>query len=181
MNALKLIEQHLKGQPLKPPLHLWNPDLSGVIDIIIRSNGDWIHEGSKIQRLPLVKLFASIMRREDDQHFYLVTPVEKWQIQVEEAPLQIIDMDILNRGGDKQQIVFTSNVDDKILLGKDHILSVAHKAVTQEPIPTIDLDNNLFAKINRPVFYRLVDRAVEKDHKLCILSDGCWFELGELE
>ncbi len=178
MDALALIEQHLKGQPAKPPLDSWQPDLSGDIDILIQANGDWIHEGTKIQRLALVKLFASILRRESDDLYYLVTPVEKWRLQVEEAPFTIIDMDVINQDSDRQQIIFTSNVDDKVLLSVDHPLTVELRTTTSEPFPTVALDHGLFAKINRSVFYRLVDCAVERNAVLSVFSENGWFELG---
>ncbi len=177
MDALSLIEEHLKGQPAKPPLHLWNPPLNGAIDIVIRANGDWIHEGGKIERLPLVKLFASILRREADQNYYLVTPIEKWQLEVEEQPFQIVAMDVLAAGSDQQQIIFSSNVEEKFLLGHEHILTVKKKAGSEEPQPVLNLDNQLTAKLSRAVFYRLVDCAVERDNGFAVYSEGCWFEL----
>ena len=180
MDALTLIEEHLKGQPGKPPLHLWEPALSGDIDIVIRSNGDWVHEGSKIQRPALVKLFASILRREQDGHYYLVTPVEKWRLQVEQAPLLVVAMDVLKQGSDQQQIVLTTNVDDKVLLSADYPLTVTVDEDSGAPLPTVVLDNKLFARVDRPVFYHLVECGVERDDALAVLSDGCWFELGSL-
>lgn len=180
MDALEQIQQHIDGQPAQPPLHLWSPELSGDIDIRILSNGDWIHEGGKIERLSLVKLFASILRREEDQEYYLVTPVEKWRVTVEDTPLIIVDMDVLNCAAGDQQIIFTTNTDVKYLLGSDHGLSVATEPNTGEPKPVVDLVNNLTAKLSRSVFYRLVDNAVEKQARLSVLSDKVWFELGSM-
>jgi hypothetical protein len=161
IDGLKLIEKHMQGQPSKPPLHLWNPELSGDIDIVIKSNGDWYHDGVKIVREPLVKLFASILRREDDGDYYLLTPVEKWRISVEDAPFMVVDSEVINQGEDDQQIVITTNMDDKFLLGSDFKLIVDENTTTLEPHPIVMLNNNLSAKINRPVFYRLADFAVE--------------------
>ena len=90
-------------------------------------------------------------------------------------------MDVLAEGSDKHQMLFTNNVDDKILLSRDHVLRVSHKVGTQEPQPVLNLDNHLTAKLNRAVFYRLVDCAVERGNGLAVLSDGCWFELGGLD
>lgn len=178
MDALELIQSHLKGQPGSPPIHLWQPELSGEIDIVIKSNGDWIHEGSKIERAALVKLFASILRREKDNHYYLVTPVEKWRLRVEDIPLLIIDMEVLSQDNHDQQIVFTTNVDTMVLLTKVNGLTIELDQ-KQQPKPIVALDNNLQAKINRAVYYRLVDIATRSDNKLVVLSDGYWFELGE--
>lgn len=178
MDALKLIEQHLAGQPSKPPLHLWTPELSGDINIVIKANGDWHHNGTRFERHSLVKLFASILRRESDDDYYLVTPVEKWRITVEDAPLIIIDADIVKPGAKDQQIVLTDNVDNKYLLGRDYQLSVTTNPESGEPYPQVNLDNGLFAKLSRAVFYRLVDCAEESDGCLSLLSAGKLFVLG---
>lgn len=179
MDALQQIEQHLAGQPGRPPLHLWTPELSGDITIVIKANGDWHHNGSRINRHSLVKLFASILRREPDQHYYLVTPVEKWRITVEDAPLIIIDADIINPGADNQQVVVTDNVGNKVLLGKDYRLSVSDSTDSDEPYPQVNMDNGLFAKVNRAVFYRLVENADELDGRFSLLSAGEHFVLGD--
>jgi hypothetical protein len=178
MNSLDLIQQQLQRERSKPPIHLWQPDLSGEIDIVIRSNGDWMHEGRKIERLPLIKLFSSILRREADNHYYLVTPIEKWRIQVDQAPLLIVRADIHNQSTADQKIIFTTNVDDKVLLSKDTRLMVTADSLTGQPFPIVDLENGLSAKINRSTFYELVDCAVEREGKLYIFSDSHWFELG---
>ena len=102
--------------PTQPPLNKWQPELSGDIDIVIKSNGDWYHEGGKIERDSLVSLFASILRREQDGHYYLVTPVEKWRIQVEECALVVVDMDVINQSSAQQQVFFTTNVGRKIFI-----------------------------------------------------------------
>ena len=81
-----------------PPLHLWQPELSGTIDIVIRRDGSWIHEGTQIKRFALVRIFASILRREEDGEYYLVTPVEKWRLRVECLPLVIVDFELLAAG-----------------------------------------------------------------------------------
>ncbi|MFA7553575.1 MAG: DUF1285 domain-containing protein [Spongiibacteraceae bacterium] len=177
MDGLKLIEQHMQGQRGKPPLHLWQPELSGDIDIVIKANGDWFHEGEKIQRFRLVKLFASILRKEADNCYYLVTPVEKWRLTVEDCAFVIVDLDILNAGDESQQIIVTSNIDDKFLLGELHPLSVIIDTETEEPDPVVALDNGLSAKLSRSVFYRLADSAVARGDHFSVLSDGCWFQL----
>ena len=133
MSGLDTIEQHLKGQPKAPPLHLWNPDLCGDIDIVIKANGDWYHNGGLIQRKPLIKLFASILRRESDENYYLVTPVEKWRITVEDAPIIIIDIEVIDAESGNQQILFTTNVDSQWLLSKNHPLIVTTDPVSGEP------------------------------------------------
>jgi uncharacterized protein len=180
MDALELISDHLKGQPSQPPVHLWSPPLSGTMDMVIKANGDWVHQGGKIERGSLVKLFASILRREDDGEYYLLTPVEKWQIQVEQAPLLIVDMDIVNASADSQQIILTTNVETKFIVSEKYPLTVTVGSASRQPLPTLALDNKLFARVSRAVFYRMVDSAEERDGRVQLLSDGCWFELGEV-
>lgn len=180
MDALQLIEQHLAGQPSRPPLHRWTPELSGEINIVIKANGDWFHDNSRFERRSLVKLFASILRREADDHYYLVTPVEKWRITVEDAPLIIIDANIINAGSEDQQIVLTDNVDNKYLLGSDYRLSVTSDPDSEQPYPQVSLDNGLFAKVNRAVFYRLVDAAEQAEQCLLLQSAGQQFVLGNI-
>ena len=161
----------------KPPLHLWHPPLSGTIDIVIKSNGDWLHEGDKIERQPLVNLFASILRREEDGEYYLVTPNEKWRLSVEDFPLLIVQMDIVGEATDAQCIMFTTNVETQIRLDNDHCLVIDTDAKGQ-PIPHINIGNGLSAKLNRAVFYRLVSLAQEINHTWTVQSAGKGFELG---
>ena len=173
-DSLQSIEQHLKGQKGRPPLHLWNPELSGDIDIVIKANGDWLHNGSRINRESLVKLFSTILRREEDGHYYLLTPVEKWRIQVEETALLIVDMEAVNAGTDKQSITVTTNVGDHYTLGKDHPLRVVSAGA-----PIVELEYKLTAKVVRAVFYRLADLAVEKAGRFVVSSAGCESDLSE--
>lgn len=179
MDQLGFIKEQLKGNPKKPPLHLWQPELSGDIDIEIKANGDWFHNGGLIKRKPLVKLFASILRKEPDNNYYLVTPVEKWRIQVEDTPLVIISMDVLHSNTSSQKIFFTTNVDEKFLLSKDYPLTVLTDSETGQPHLSVMLDNNLTAKINRNVYYELADKAVLVENVFSVMSDGINFELGE--
>jgi hypothetical protein len=82
-----------------PPLHLWHPEFSGEIPIRINTQGTWYHDGSEIKRESLVRLFASILRREDDGEYYLVTPSEKWRVVVESHPLLVTDIEVLEVAG----------------------------------------------------------------------------------
>ena len=112
MAALSELEGLLRDQPRKPPLEKWQPALSGDIDIRIDSRGDWYHEGTQIQRQPLVNLFASILRREADGDYYLLTPVEKWRIRVDDAPLIAVDMEIGSDADTAQRIFFRLNTSE---------------------------------------------------------------------
>jgi len=178
VNTLESLAKTLQDQGGRPPLHLWQPDLSGDIDIRINTRGEWFHEGDKIGRSKLVKLFSSILRREQDGHYYLVTPVEKWRIQVEDTALIIVDIDVLGRGAE-QQLVALSNVGSKFLIGSAHPLSIETSAESGEPKPLVSLEHGLSAKLSRPVFYRLVDLAeLGAKGEMSVLSDGERFTLG---
>jgi hypothetical protein len=176
MDTLAHIETLLRTQPRKPPLDKWHPPLSGTIDIRIDSRGDWYHEGTRIERKPLVNLFASILRREGDGDYYLVTPVEKWRIAVEDTALLAVDMDIGGSGAD-QKVVFTLNTDEHVLLSTAFPLSVEVGANAQ-PHPLLQLERGLSARLTRAVFYRLVEAAQMRAERLAIGSDGQWFDLG---
>lgn len=178
MDELDKIASHLQDRPKKPPLHLWQPELSGDIDIQIKTNGDWYHNGGLIRRKPLVKLFASILRREQDDQYYLVTPVEKWRIRVEDRPLMIVAMQLINAGLSNQQVIFASNVDDSYLLADAYPLTVIADSSTGEPDPYLTVDNNLTAKINRAVYYQLADCAVQQGDTYILRSEGSEFVIG---
>ena len=183
MSKLSSIASSLKGQADKPPVHLWDPPCNGDIDIVIKANGDWIHQGGKIERDSLVKLFASILRREQDNEYYLVTPVEKWRIKVEDAPLLVVDVDVnMNSSGDQQQqsIILTTNVDTYYALDASHPLKINNDDQNDQPKPYLQIENGLLAKFTRAAFYRLVDLAVEQDKTLRVFSGGVWFELGAI-
>jgi uncharacterized protein len=178
--TLDQLEIMLRDQPRKPPVEKWQPELSGDMDIRIDVNGDWYHEGTKIQRQPLVNLFASILRREADGHYYLLTPVEKWRIRVDDAPLIAVDADVGGEGAE-QKWVFTLNTGAHVLLDTDHPFTVAIDASNDEPRPYLQLDRGLCARITRSVFYRLVDAAEVQNNQFGIRSCGDWFVLGSTQ
>lgn len=144
-----------------PPVHLWNPPFCGDLDIRIARNGQWFYLGSPIGRMPLVKLFASVLRKDDDKYF-LVTPVEKIGITVDDAPFVAVDFDA---GGDGrgQVLTFRTNVDDEAVAGPDHPIRVARDPETGEPSPYILIRRNLEALIDRKSYYRLVEIGAVED------------------
>jgi hypothetical protein len=158
-----------------PPLHLWKPELSGDIDIVIRRDGSWIHEGAPIRRQSLVRLFASILRREADGDYYLVTPVEKWRIRVEGLPLLVVDFDLEAAGTDRQTLRVTSNVGRVYAVGRHYPLFFPEDG--EDAIPAVALDHGLAAQFNRAAWYRLVAAAEERDGVTGIASDGLFFPL----
>lgn len=179
MISLDQIEALLRDQPRRPPVETWQPSLSGDMDIRIDVSGDWYHEGSKIQRQPLVNLFASILRREDDGHYYLLTPVEKWRIRVDDAPLIAVDADV---GGSEntRKWMFTLNTGERVALDAEHPLTVTVDTLSDEPRPYLQVGRGLSARVNRSVFYRLIDAAEEREGEYGLRSAGQWFALGWL-
>ncbi len=139
-----------------PPVERWNPPLSGDIDIRIARDGSWYHEGDPIARLELVQLFASLLKREEGEYF-LVTPVEKWRIQVEDAPFLIVACEVERDTQGEQRLVFTTNTGDQVVAGPDHPLRVSVDPVSGEPSPYVLVRRNLEALLSRAVFYQLAD------------------------
>ncbi|MBW2939186.1 DUF1285 domain-containing protein [Zhongshania aquimaris] len=179
MATLSSIETLLRDQRGAPPIDKWHPELSGDIDIVIKADGRWIHEGGEIKRHKLVKLFSSILRRENDGEYYLVTPVEKWRVTVEDLPLLIIDFECSDLSSG-QRIVLKTNVDTWFELGAEHPLVVDIDPVTQEPKPSVHLSHGLQARINRASFYKLVEMAECKNEYLVLEAGGAEFELGSV-
>lgn len=148
-----LIEAQNNHADKLPPVEQWHPPLSGDIDIRIGRDGVWYHEGEPITRDSIVKLFASILRREGDEYF-LVTPVEKWRLRVDEAPLYVISVQQQARKG-LQALLFTTSTDDVVLADSAHPLRVVTNAVDGQPIPLLMVRNQLEGVISRPVYYEL--------------------------
>jgi hypothetical protein len=147
----------------------------------IARDGTWYYQGTPISRKPMVKLFSTILRRDDDGWF-LVTPVEKVGIQVECAPFVAVLLSVEGEG-DEQQLHFTDNVGNEFTAGPEHPLRVETDAVTGEPAPYIRVRSNLEALIHRNVFYQLVELAIVRDVNgqqwLGVMSAGTFFALGE--
>lgn len=163
-----------------PPVHLWNPDFCGDIDMRIARDGTWFYLGTPIGRKPMVRLFSTIIRREGDDYF-LVTPVEKVGITVDDAPFVAVLMEVEGEG-QSQVLRFTSNVDEVIEAGAEHPLRVTVDPTTQEPAPYLHVRSNLEALIHRNVFYQLVDlcvmREIDGQRWLGVWSHGEFFCVG---
>ncbi|QFT58434.1 hypothetical protein FIU94_06300 [Sulfitobacter sp. THAF37] len=156
-----------------PPLEKWDPPFSGDMDMQIRRDGTWIHEGTPINRPELVKLFASILWREGDDYF-LKTPVEKFGITVEDAPFIAIDFEAEGEGED-QSLHFVTNVEDHVTAGPDHPIRVVRDDQTGEPAPYVLVRRNLEALIDRKSFYRLVEMGVHRQGWFGLWSGGRFF------
>lgn len=165
-----------------PPVHLWNPQLSGCMDMIIDREGRWIHEGGEIKRPAMVKLFASILVLEEGDYF-LVTPVEKWRIQVEVAPLFVIAAERQTRDG-FQAIKLTTHTGDVVIVDREHPISMQVFPGSADPLPLVLVRRNLQALLSRNLFYEIVDWAAEASDSesqfLSISSMGENFILGSV-
>lgn len=143
-----------KGKGL-PPVHLWNPPFCGDLDIRIARDGTWFYLGTPIGRPELVRLFSTILRKDDDKYF-LVTPVEKVGITVDDAPFVAVDFDATS-DGPEQTLTFHTNVGDQTIAGPDAPIRVVRDPETGEPSPYVLVRSNLEALIDRKSFYRLVE------------------------
>ena len=153
-----------------PPVDKWNPPFCGDLDIRIARDGTWYYLGSPIGRAPLVKLFSSILKREGDAYF-LVTPVEKVGIKVDDAPLLATDFEVTGEGRD-QSLRFITKTEDEATAGPDHPIRMTRDPVTGEPSPYILIRRNLEALIDRKSFYRLVDLGTNEQY-----GGQSWFGL----
>ncbi len=158
-----------------PPVHLWNPDYCGDLDIEIRRDGLWFYLGTPIGREPLVRLFASILKLEDGR-YYLVTPVEKVGIRVQDVPFIAVDAEAGGEG-ESQVLTFTTNVGDEVMAGSENPIRVERDPVTGEPSPYVHVRRGLEARIDRKTFYRLVDLGVHRDGWFGIWSGGQFFPI----
>ena len=178
-DPLQKLEKSLEPAPGKrrnfdsPPLHLWHPPLSGDIPIRIAADGSWYHEGDKITRQSLVSLFASILRREEDNQYYLVTPGEKWRIDVELHPLIVIDIGLVVQDP-QPTLEATLNTGRKVIVNEQSPLSL-------EPalgdIAVLGLPHGLSALFSRAAWYRLVELAQESGEGPVVRSAGQVFSL----
>ena len=186
------------------PVHLWDPPYCGEINMEIKRDGTWFHEGRPIRRQAMVRLFASVLKKEDDK-IYLVTPVEKVGIKVEDCPFVIVDMDVeekeLGRAQEgkakgetkveskveskgnveelEQVISFETNTGERFTLDDEHGLTISPDPETEEPHPVVHVRSGLDGLINRAVFYRLVELASEHkadgETRLGVWSSGIFF------
>ena len=156
----------------------------GDFDIRIAADGTWFYRGSPIGRKALVKLFATVLRRDESGEYWLVTPVERGRVIVDDAPFVAVEMSTQGRG--KAQVLsFRTNVDRWVEIGPDHPIRVSEAPESGEPRPYILAWDGLEALILRSVFYHLVDAAVEERHHgrnaVGVWSNGTFFPLGSVD
>ncbi len=150
--------QQLATQAVQAATTDWNPPFCGEIDLHIRRDGRWWYQGTPIERSALVRLFASVLRREGEGYF-LVTPVEKVGIRVDDAPFVAIDLQVEGEGM-AQCLCFTTQIGDRVMAGAEHPLRFVTHPKTGEPSPYVLIRSGLEALIHRNLFYQLVELAV---------------------
>lgn len=153
----------------------------------IGRDGTWYYLESPIHRLPLVKLFSTVLRRDDEGRFWLVTPVERGIIHVDDAPFVAVDVDLEapdDSAGPDATLTFRTNLDETVVAGPDHPIRIDIDRETGEPAPYVTVRDRLEALINRATFYRLAEMAVESPDGTGVLgvwSGGTFFPLGRAE
>jgi hypothetical protein len=170
-----------------PPVDKWNPPFCGDIDMEIRADGTWFYLGTPIGRAPLVRLFSTVLRKDDDEKTYLVTPVEKVGIRVVDAPFLAVEMSVAEKDG-LTWLVFRTNVGDVIEAGPEHPLRFVIHGENSELKPYLHVRGRLEALVSRAVMYELVELGETLDvdgvDMFCLRSGGKIFPVmpaGELD
>lgn len=162
------------------PVHLWNPPFCGDLDMRIASDGTWFYLGTPIGRMPLVRLFATVLRHDEDGRYYLVTPVEKIGITVDDAPFVAVAMSVAGEGRD-QAISFRTNVGDEVSVDGEHPLRFETEEGSGGLKPYVLVRGRLEALVARAVYYDLVALAVhekiEGEDKFGVWSNGRFFAM----
>lgn len=164
------------GEKGLPPVHLWEPDYCGDIGMKIARDGQWYYDNSPIGRKKLVRLFSTILRHDKDGEHYLVTPVEKIRIEVEDAPFIATLMQV-SGSGQNQVLRFETNVGDFTEAGPEHVMRFEIDPESGEPSPYVHVRARLEALISRAVFYDLVELGVVEGDKFGVWSHGIFFPI----
>lgn len=170
-----LLKTHAGKGP--PPVDRWNPPYCGDIGMEIRADGTWIYQKTPIGRPALVKLFASVLRKDEDGRHYLVTPVEKVDVKVADAPFLAVEMEVRGEGPNRQ-LIFRTNVDDIVACGPDHPLRFVEEPGSGGLKPYLHIRGRLEALVTRALYYDLVELAEPAtDGTLVLYSGGAAFAL----
>ena len=165
----------------RPPIDKWHPELSGDIDIRITRDGVWMYQGKPLGRESIARLFSTILRREEDGEHYLVTPVEKWRIKVEDTPLLAHSPQVTGQG--REQVVsVTTNMGETLELGPDHPLTLDYYPDSDEPRPVVGVFHGVEARLVTNAWYELAKYATENPQnpdQVGIWSNGEFFNLGQ--
>lgn len=176
--GLEALLKSAEGDRL-PPVDKWNPPYCGDIGMRIRADGTWLYQNSPIGRQALVKLFSRILRKDEDGRTYLVTPVEKVDVAVDDAPFLAVEMQVENQGRD-QTVLFRTNVDDVVRCGHRHPIRFVTQTGSGGLKPYVLIRGRLEALVTRALYYDLVALAEPKSpdgEQLGIWSGGAFFPL----
>jgi uncharacterized protein len=177
--SLESLAGAVQGAGRLPPVHLWNPPFCGDLDMRIAADGTWYYLKTPIGRPALVKLFASVLKREGDRYF-LVTPVEKCGITVDDVPFMAVELR-LEAPGPGQTLYFRTNVDDWVACGAEHALRFEPEEGTGGLRPYLHVRSNLWARVKRALFFDLVDLGEERDvegvRMFGVVSGGAFFAM----
>jgi hypothetical protein len=154
-----------------PPVDSWQPTRTGEIDIRIRRDGEWLYGGSPIHRKRMVRLFSTVLRVDDDNETYLVTPYERLRITVDDAPFTAVLLE------QSSPLVFTTNVGDHVTADRAHPITVQYETPDAEPLPYVLVRDRLQALISRSVFIELANLAEERDGQWGVESCGFFMPL----
>ena len=173
-----LLKQQAGDRP--SPVEKWTPPYCGDIGMRIRGDGVWFYQGSPIGRKPLVRLFSRVLRRDEDGRHYLVTPVEKVDVAVDDAPFLAVEMEVTGAGRG-QVLTFRTNVDDVVCCGPENPLRFAVEAISDGLKPYLLVRGRLEALLSRPLYYDLVELAVAEGDLFGIWSGGRFFPMDKAE
>lgn len=142
----------------QPPVELWNPPLSGEMDCLIKRDGSWWIDGSKLENNRLLRLFSTVLKHEENK-YYLVTPVEKWQIQVEDLPFAVVELNVTNKGTSEQSINVRTNVGDNTTIDSDHPVDTSpiNGLDDEQLIPYVQIRSGLMARFNRTTYLEIAE------------------------
>jgi hypothetical protein len=167
----------VQDQDRLPPVDSWNPPYCGDIGMAIAADGTWFYQGSPIGRKPLVRLFSRVLRRDLDGRHFLVTPVEKVDVAVADAPFLAVELEV-SGSGPEQELIFRTNVDDVVRCGREHPLRFAPEEGAGGLKPYLLVRGRLEALVTRALYYDLVEMAVEDDTgRLGLWSGGAFFSM----
>ncbi|MCR9135825.1 MAG: DUF1285 domain-containing protein [Alphaproteobacteria bacterium] len=163
-----------------PPVEKWNPEFCGDLDMEIRADGTWFYMGTPIGRAPLVRLFSTVLRKDEDGKTYLVTPVEKVGIRVEDAPFVGVEMNVSAEGPD-QILTFRTNVGDVVEAGSDHPMRFEIAGENDELKPYLHVRGRLEALVSRALMYDIVElgrpESIDGTETFCVRSGGIAFPI----
>lgn len=179
-----LISRAARAGKGAPPVERWNPPFCGDLDMEIKADGSWYYLGRPIGRMPLVQLFSSVLRKDEDGKTYLVTPVEKVGIRVEDAPFIAVELAVTGQGA-SQALAFRTNVGDVVEAGPEHPIRFVEEVGTGGVKPYVHVRGRLEALASRPVMYELValgeELEIEGGRMFAVRSKGAIFPIMPME